>query len=672
MNIMKKLIQLLFLSLYCSQSLWANSLEEFSENSKLLEVSISPYGETMTLISENKFGEEVLYLIDAEKFEENKLTVINSFGAPNLRQDGGYSITGSSICGVRWTGPKDFIFQICGKSTRNEGRVALGIWYKASLDSKKPEKYIDGGFSREGGSLYDPLSLDPDYVLFQTGDYQKLNGLWDFKSAAVVKVKTNKRNASVQGSTLFRSNQYCSEKCQRTGIFVTADNDPENPLAIIGSSDYDENSLYLYRKGGNSWEDKPSLILPTSLKTPFVGDNDKVWYTGSLDGRSDTLLVSESLDMLPKPLDLGECKNIRQTYFHPDSLDPYAVLTDCGDSWEVIYLDESNKGAKWHKSMAKQFPNSLISFGWTEDGKKAFVAIRSSMNPGDFYLLNTEKKSVNYIGSSNQSLDLNLLSESKLFEFTSRDGIELQGIYSHPRNNEKDVPLIVIPHGGPKGPYDTPRYDPWVQVLNSLGYATLKVNFRSSGGYGDFLENDGDKAWGTKVIDDITDGVNWIISNKTVNKDKICVIGASFGGYATMMSLIREPELYKCGVPMMGVYDLSIMFTRDRADASRGKARYLEDYRKDVIGHGDEEHMLIHSPLNNVIKLEDPVLFIHGAEDKRVPIIHMERMQGAMDKLDKPYETLVFKDEGHGWRQEENKLEFYQRLRDFLGKHLDS
>mgnify|MGYP005703868953 FL=1 len=306
------------------------------------------------------------------------------------------------------------------------------------------------------------------------------------------------------------------------------------------------------------------------------------------------------------------------------------MLIDCGDVWEIRYLDNNNPGTKWHKILSKQFPNSLISFGWTEDGKKAFISVRSSTNPGDFYLLNTEKKSVNYIGSSNQSLDLELLSESKLFMFTSRDGKQLQGIYSHPKNIQGNVPLVVIPHGGPKGPADVPLYDPWVQVLNSFGYATLKVNFRSSGGYGDLLEDAGDKAWGTRVIDDITDGVTWVLNNKQVKADKICVIGASFGGYATMMSLIREPDLYQCGVPMMGVYDLSIMFTRDRADASRGKARYMEDYRKNVIGHGDDEHMLFHSPLNNADKVRDPVFFIHGAEDKRVPIIHMERMQSAL------------------------------------------
>ena len=669
---MKFFKQSLLISLLYSQSLFSNTLENFSENSKLLEVSISPYGDTLTLISENKFGEEVLYLIDANEFEENKLTVINSFGAPNLRQDGGYSITGSSICGVTWSGPEDFMFQICGKSTRNEGRVALGIWYKANLNSKKPEKYIDGGFSREGGSLYDSLPEDPDYVLFQTGDYQKLKGLWDFETAAVVKVKTNKRNASVQGSTLFRSKKYCSSDCQRTGIFLSSNNDPENPIAIIGSSDYDEQNLHLYKRQGDGWEDSPSLVLPTTLYAPFVGENGKIWYRGSLDGKSDTLLVTNSIDELPKPIDFGECKNTRRTYLHPSSLDPFAVLIDCGDSWEINYLDNNNPGSKWHKSLSKQFPNSLISFGWTEDGKKAFVSVRSSTNPGDFYLLNTEKKSVNYIGSSNQSLDLELLSESKLFMFTARDGKQLQGIYSHPKDSQGNVPLIVIPHGGPKGPADVPFYDPWVQVLNSFGYATLKVNFRSSGGYGDLLEVAGDKAWGTAVIDDITDGVNWVLNNKQVNADKICVIGASFGGYATMMSLIREPDLYQCGVPMMGVYDLSIMFTRDRADASRGKARYMEDYRKNVIGHGDDAHMLVHSPLNNADKVKDPVFFIHGAEDKRVPIIHMERMQSALSSLNKPYETLVFDDEGHGWRQEENKVEFYQKLKNFLSKHLDT
>lgn len=669
---MKYLKNLLLISLLYSQFLYSNTLENFSENSKLLGVSLSPYGDTLTLIAENNFGEEVLYLIDANKFTDNKLTVINSFGAPNLRQDGGYSVTASSICGVTWTGPEDFIFQICGKSTRNEGQIATGIWYKANIQSKKPKKYIDSGFSRERGSLYDPLPLDPDYVLFESGDYQKLNGLWDFESAAVIKVKTNKRNASVQGSTLFRSKKYCYEDCQRTGIFVSAANDPENPVAIIGSSDYDEAQLHLYKKEGDSWEDTPSLVLPTTLKAPFVGEGQKIWYQGSLDGKSDTLLVSNSLDELPEPVNLGNCKNVRNMYFHPDSLDPFSVLTDCGDSFKMVYLDNNSMGARWHKSLVNQFPNSIIRLGWTEDGKRAFVVISSSTNPGDFYLLDTDKKSINYIGSSNQSLDLDLLSKSELFKFTSRDGMEIHGIYSHPKDIEGEVPLIVIPHGGPKGPYDTPRYDPWVHVLNSFGYATLKVNFRSSGGYGDILQDAGDKVWGTKVIDDITDGVIWTISNKSIDKDKICVIGASFGGYATMMSLIREPDLYKCGVPMMGVYDLSIMFTRDRADASRGQSRGIVDYKTNVIGHGDESHMLVHSPLNNANKVKAPVFFIHGAEDKRVPIIHMERMQTALSKLNKPYETLVFEDEGHGWRQEENKLEFYQRLRDFLGKHLDS
>ena len=108
-----------------------------------------------------------------------------------------------------------------------------------------------------------------------------------------------------EGSTLFRSKKYCYEDCQRTGIFVSAANDPENPVAIIGSSDYDEAQLHLYKKEGNTWEDTPSLVLPTTLKAPFVGEGQKIWYQGSLDGKSDTLLVSNSFPSLGGRFPLG-------------------------------------------------------------------------------------------------------------------------------------------------------------------------------------------------------------------------------------------------------------------------------------------------------------------------------------------------------------------------------
>ena len=256
------------------------------------------------------------------------------------------------------------------------------------------------------------------------------------------------------------------------------------------------------------------------------------------------------------------------------------------------------------------------------------------------------------------------MAPSMPFTFKSRDGLTLHGfITARPGGDPK--PMIVMPHGGPHGPYDSWTYDSDAQFLASRGYAVLQVNFRGSGGRGkDFLES-GYREWGGKMQDDIADGVKWAIDNKQADPARICTYGASYGGYAALMQTIRYPELYKCAIGYVGVYDLQVMKKEgDITDRNSGR-RYLDR----ALGT-DEALLRAWSPAQNVDKIKVPVFLAQGSIDKRVPMEQFNALKNAFKAAGVPIETMVAQGEGHGFYKPENRAELYKRMEAFLSRHI--
>jgi dipeptidyl aminopeptidase/acylaminoacyl peptidase len=349
----------------------------------------------------------------------------------------------------------------------------------------------------------------------------------------------------------------------------------------------------------------------------------------------------------------------------PGSGDIAGVLSFAGYP-EYHFFDEHGALAKIYAELRIAFPDCAVEItSSSEDGHRAIVAVWSDMRPLEYYLFDVE---ASLLLKSRPWIDPMQMSPMKPFTLKARDGLELHGYLTLPEGSTgKQLPLVVLPHGGPHGIPDIWGFDEEVQLLAYHGYAVLQLNYRGSGGYGRDFEQLGYARWGTTMQDDLTDATRWAIEQGVADPDRICIYGASYGGYAALMGVIREPDLYRCAIGYSGAYDLTTQRKKsDTADSSMGRA-----YFDEALGT-DPADLKARSPVYNVVRIKVPLLLIHGGHDHRVPIKNFEELTAALDQAGKKYESLVKDDEGHGFYGQSNRIEVYTRLLDFLDRYIGS
>ncbi|HWU71805.1 MAG TPA: prolyl oligopeptidase family serine peptidase, partial [Pseudoxanthomonas sp.] len=237
------------------------------------------------------------------------------------------------------------------------------------------------------------------------------------------------------------------------------------------------------------------------------------------------------------------------------------------------------------------------------------------------------------------------------------------GYLTRPAGKENGaLPLVVLPHGGPFSVFDAWGFDDESQMLAEAGYAVLRVNFRGSGNYGrDHLQS-GAKEWGKAMQDDLTDATRWAVAQGIADPARMCIYGSSYGGYAALMGVAKEPDLYRCAVGYVGVYDLERVY-RDTRD-SRSSRVWLGDWL------GERDALAGVSPVNLAARIKAPVFLAAGGRDERAPIEHSKKMEKALKTAGVPVETLYYDSEGHGFYNEAHRREYYVRLLDFLSRYL--
>ena len=250
----------------------------------------------------------------------------------------------------------------------------------------------------------------------------------------------------------------------------------------------------------------------------------------------------------------------------------------------------------------------------------------------------------------------------------SRDGLTIPGYLTLPLGVEaKNLPVVVNPHGGPWH-RDTWGYNPEVQLLANRGYAVLQMNFRGSTGYGNKFWESSFKQWGQTMQDDVTDGVNWLIEQGIADPKRIAIYGGSYGGYATLQGIVKEPDLFAAAVDYVGVSNLFTFLNTIPP--------YWEPYRKmlyEMVGDpatADSTMMRENSPAFNADKIKTPLFVAQGANDPRVNIDESDQMVEALKKRGIIVEYMVKDNEGHGFGNEENRFDFYRAMEKFLAEHL--
>lgn len=305
-------------------------------------------------------------------------------------------------------------------------------------------------------------------------------------------------------------------------------------------------------------------------------------------------------------------------------------------------------------------------------GKSPFVLVQAwaDVQPVLSYLFNTETRKLTRIGTSHPGIDPKLMGQTDFVRYKARDGLEIPAYLTLPAgSSKKNLPLVVLVHGGPWVRGATWQWDPEVQFLASRGYAVLQPEFRGSTGYGGRLFEAGFKQWGQAMQDDVADGARWAIAQGTADPKRICIAGASYGGYATLMGLARDPDLFRCGISWVGVTDISLMYSVSWSDLTNESKTYG---MRPLIGDpvADAAMLKAASPLENAARIKQPLLLAYGGWDSRVPLIHGEKFRDAVKPHNSQVEWVVYKEQGHGWDNAETRVDFWNRVEKFLSQHL--
>ncbi len=481
-------------------------------------------------------------------------------------------------------------------------------------------------------------------------------------------VGLNKRNPQVFDP--FRLNVVTGEMTQlaeNPGNIVGWMTDHEGKLRMAFVSD-GVNQTILYR----DTEQEPfRAVLTTSFKESvspylFTFDN-KMVYAGSNLNRDKTALVV---------FDPATGKEQQVLFETPDAdIDGVNYSRKDKKLLSVLWttdLDHEHFFDPEAEAMKKNLDKKLAGYQVviTNENKaedKFMIRTYSDKSRGAYYLFDKANGNLTKLADLSPWLKEADLCEMEPITYQSRDGLTIHGYLTLPRGYEpKNLPVVINPHGGPWA-RDYWGFNPEVQFLANNGYAVLQMNFRGSTGFGRAFWEASFKQWGRTMQDDISDGVKWLIDQGIADPKRIAIYGGSYGGYATLAGLTITPELYAAGVDYVGV---SNMFTFMNTIPPYWEP--LRDMFYEMVGNPKTDSLMLAevSPVNLVDKIKAPLFVAQGANDPRVNKAESDQIVQALKDRGIAVEYMVKDNEGHGFRNEENRFDFYRAMLTFLDKHL--
>ena len=352
-----------------------------------------------------------------------------------------------------------------------------------------------------------------------------------------------------------------------------------------------------------------------------------------------------------------------------------AWLTDANQPLAVTYTDDHDRTVWFDPKiksvqlrLEKALPGDEVQiFSRARDGSRMLVWAGSENDRGALYVYTAATSRLDLMAGLMTVLSPDSLPKPRAVAFKARDGTTIHGYLTLPLGREpKGLPLIILPHGGPFGVRDKLDFDTEVQFLTNRGYAVLQPNYRGSTGYGSKFAELGNGQIGRKMQDDIDDAMDWAVAQGYADAKRVCVVGSSYGGYAALWAVTRNPERYRCAASLAGVTDWNQQLRYDRDFFTRKGA---QKWRSRV--HGDQRgfNLDMVSPAQQVAQLTRPVLLAHGEDDTNVPFKQFKLMRDAAAKAGKPIELLTFPKAGHGFDKAEDETKWLDTLEAFLTRY---
>ena len=626
-------------------------VEDFVRQATYSSARISPNGEYLGIL--------------VDRGEQDVLTILRmsdmSIVKVNQLPDG------KSVAGFQWIGDERLMFTAVRKFGNYAPPMATGEWYAVNADGSQARPVIFRGtrdatqrrktVGNESFSLLDPLDDDPRNVLMQVRYPMSKEGA----GTELVMVDT----VSGARKSLVRAPRHnCS---------LSLDENKEARFAVC-SDDTDEEGNYdisteLYRREADGkWVQVSKASTGGKEIRVLRSDDNGVIYALQDDRRNPAAFgtIDRRTGQFRK-LFQDPVAEVSGWVISPTDGTVLAVVSEAGAP-RVELVNEDHPDTELYASLAGAFPGQMVNFSTaTRDGSKVIVSVYSDRNPGELYLYDRGTGKARFLMKGRDWVDNARSASVRPFSLTSRDGIALHGYLTIPNGSTgRNLPLIVLPHGGPMGPRDNWRYDGETQLFASRGYAVLQVNFRGSGGFGKAFQDMAFGQWHTGIMNDIIDATKWAVSDGVADGERICIYGGSFGGYSALMAPARELGLFKCAFGYVGLYDAQIQMKLSDTSKSASGMRYLN--RAFGSTRAEQDAM---SPVNHADKIAIPVMLAAGARDPRCPPEHTEAMYEALERAgNKPEGMIIASGEMHGFYKLENRVDLYTKMLDFFGRHI--
>lgn len=566
-----------------------------------------------------------------------------------------FNVKGITVDWVLWKNDNRLILGLTQLDIKRQGDKPNGdiLSYKygaflmaVDREGKNLVQFLQGGFwtPRRGSnaSLLDKLKNDPDHILATAPDSDLNTAAWkvDIHTGAAVVVEPGRRDVDAW-------------RTDSTGAIVVRYRSDGWAAYIegrpAGAKDW-TTIVKLKEKDFTAIEDFEILGAADSPSQFYVAVKPK----DKTEGETRRLRIYDlATQKLSEPIWPALKYDLANIVYEGDSSTLSGVCYTA-DTYVCDFKDKLTEAN--FKGLSNFFggDRNLMPVSYSADGRYWLLNVSGPDEPSSYYLFDKTNAHIDLLSTRYTSLPAERLGAMQRYAYAARDGVTIPAYLTRPPGAPVGpLPLIVMPHGGPEL-RDTFDYDTWSQFMATRGYLVFQPNFRGSSGYGVAYAEAGYGKWGKVMADDITDGVKALIASGQVDPNRICVFGASYGGYAALYAGATHPELYKCVVSWAGDDDLmaAMRFEQRR----HGTASETYKYWLKSIGDPDKDAAALKaaSPVTFAASYQPPVLLIHGEDDDIVDVNASKTMKNALTRAGKTVKLVTFKNEGHrGWIDED-------------------
>ncbi len=631
----------------------APPLRDFFKTAAVQEPKLSPSGRYLAVQMAGPDGRVRLAVIDLQTMQPGK--VIAGF-------------TGADVAKHAWINDKRLVFQIRNLVDGTQKVIAPGLW----------------AVDRDAGNFRQLIYSDFDNKESTTSHIndRRLEGNWAFYrtvsdgSEDVLVVRrpwSNERDTvGVQMSRLNTQTGIRRDLSEGLPEHVTSwVTDPRGEPRAVTAINQGGKKIYLRQQDGRwkLWQDLKSYYDPHAAPYWFSSDGQALALSSFQGFNALFRLSGDAMEPEQSPL-----LSMKGYDFHGQ-----VIVDEPTQKLLGVQFETDAPGSAWFDAEMRamqadidaKLPTTVNRIECLRCLQASHIVVTSTSDrqPDLYYLYKPADKSLQLIAAQRPEIKAADMGLRDVYRFKARDQLEIPVLVTHPVPKHKGkAPAVVLVHGGPwvRGTHWT--WEPMAQFLASRGYLVLEPEFRGSTGYGWRHFRAGWNQWGLAMQDDLADTVAWAAKQGWIDPQRVCIAGASYGGYAALMGAIQQADIFKCAIDWAGVSDLDLLFNARWSDMSEESRSYGT---RQLVGDpvADAERFKLTSPLQRAADIKLPLLIAHGGQDNRVPAQHATRLKAAM-RPDQALEWVVYPEEGHGWHELKTNEDFWGRVERFLASHI--